>query len=63
MTNEFDPTLYGEDFFEQMDNFQFTDAERTILNIAISMDDDEFGDEEYIELAYHFASTNGLNNR
>lgn len=63
MNNEFDPTLYGEDFFEQMDNFKFTDAEREIITFAMGLDDDRFSDEEAIELAYYFASTNGLNTR
>ena len=63
MEFEFDPTKYGEDFFQQMDNFRFTEAEQKVLDFAFNLDDDEFGDEEYIQLAYHFASTNGLNTR
>ena len=59
----FDVTKFGESAAEQVENMNFTEAEKKILDSARSIDDCEFSDEQYYELAYYFAQHNGLNEK
>jgi hypothetical protein len=59
--DDFDVTKYGDDALEQISNMQFTTGEQKILEFAFHLDEDEFSDEDYYELAYYFAKHNGLN--
>ena len=40
---------------------KFTKAQQHILDCAMELDECEFTDEEYYELAFYFAENNGLN--
>ena len=59
---KFDVTMFGEDAIEQICNMKFTEKESIILEFVFSHDE-IFSDEEYYNLAYKFAETNGLNER
>ena len=60
---KFDVTKFGESAAEQVENMRFTDAEKQILDYAKNVDECEFSDEQYYELAYYFAQRNGLNGK
>ena len=62
LREEFEPSNFGEDTFDQIDNMRFSPAEKKILEYAFSLEDEGFSDEEYFDLAYFFAKQNGLNN-
>ena len=61
MAKIFDVTKFGESAAEQVENMRFTDAEKQILDYALKVDECDFSDEQYYELAYYFAQRNGLN--
>ncbi len=61
MSKSFDVTKFGEDTLTQISNMKFTKAQQHILDCAMELDDCEFTDEEYYELAFYFAENNGLN--
>ena len=60
---KFDVTKFGDSAIEQVENMRFTDAEKQILDYAQKVDECEFSDEQYYELAYYFAQRNGLNEK
>lgn len=60
-TGNFDPTKFGETTIEQVSNFRYTEAEKKILDCAFALDENEFSDEDYFNLALYFAEHNGLN--
>jgi hypothetical protein len=60
---KFDVTKFGVNAAEQVENMNFTDAEKQILDYAQKVDECEFSDEQYYELAYYFAQRNGLNEK
>jgi hypothetical protein len=60
---KFDVTKFGDSAIEQVENMRFTDAEEQILDSARNIDDCEFSDEQYFELAFYFAQRNGLNEK
>lgn len=62
MENGFDVTKFGEDAQSQIENMRFTKAEQMILEYAFGLEEEEFSDEDYYELAFYFAEHNGLNN-
>ena len=57
----FDASRFGDNTFSQIDNMQFTDAQKMILKYALELEEQGFSDEEYYDLAYYFAEHNGLN--
>ena len=63
MAKIFDVTKFGESAAEQVENMRFTDAEKQILDYAQKVDECEFSDEQYYELAFYFAQRNGLNEK
>jgi hypothetical protein len=62
MSKDFDVTKFGEDAQSQIENMRFTKAEQMILEYAFGLEEEEFSDEDYYELAFYFAEHNGLNN-
>ena len=61
LKESFDVSRYGDDALEQIDNMQFTNAQKKILDYAFKLEGYGFSDEEYFELAFFFAEHNGLN--
>ena len=60
---KFDVTKFGDSAMEQVENMRFTDAEKQILDYAQKVDECEFSDEQYYELAFYFAQRKGLNEK
>lgn len=60
-TGKFNPENFGNTTIEQVSNFRYTDSEKKILDFAFKLNNDEFPDDEYFDLAFYFAEHNGLN--
>ena len=56
----FDASRFGDNTFSQIDNMQFTDAQKMILKYALELEEQGFSDEEYYDLAYYFAEHNSF---
>ena len=58
MENGFDVTKFGAGSQSQIENMRFTKAEQMILEYAFGLEEEEFSDEDYYELAFYFAEHN-----